>query len=105
VTEMKALTDGVTEDEILSAKAQLKAGLLRCLESTSSRSEQIARQMLIFGRVLATKELVENVNAVDKNAVNKIAARILNGPISLVGIGDMGGVPTLAKVQESFFRS
>lgn len=105
VTEMKALTDGVTEDEILSAKAQLKAGLLRCLESTSSRSEQIARQMLIFGRVLATKELVENVNAVDKNAVNKIAARILNSPISLVGIGDMGGVPTMAKVQESFFRS
>ena len=101
-TEVKSLTDKVTEEEISSAKAQLKAGLLRCLESTSSRSEQMARQMLIFGRVLETNDLVEKVNAVDKAAVNKIATRILNSPVSLVGIGDMGGVPDLTKVQSSF---
>ena len=35
------------------AKAQTKVALLTALESSSSRAEQIARQIMIFGRVLA----------------------------------------------------
>jgi len=100
--EMKSLTDGLAEDEILSAKAQLKAGLLRCLESTSSRSEQIARQMLVFGRVLTIEELVEKVNAVNKEAVNRIAERVLSSPITLTGIGDMQNVLPLGEIREMF---
>jgi len=100
--EMKSLTDGLGEDEILSAKAQLKAGLLRCLESTSSRSEQIARQMLVFGRVLTIEELVESVEAVDKQAVNRVADRVLSSPVTLTGIGDMKNVMPLSEIREMF---
>ena len=46
------------------AKAQLKAGLLMGLESSSARAEQMARQLLLFDRLIDTPELVERIEGV-----------------------------------------
>ncbi len=42
----------ITEEEVARAKAQMKASLLMALESSSARAEQIARQIMIYGRPL-----------------------------------------------------
>ncbi|MEE8259041.1 MAG: hypothetical protein V3R20_05085, partial [Sphingomonadales bacterium] len=71
-------------------------------ESTSGRSEQLARHMLIFDRVISTAELVEKINAVDKTVLNRVAKNILKSPITLAGIGRMKGMPVFDKIQERF---
>lgn len=101
-TEMKALTGNIKPEEISRAKAQLKTGLLTCLESTASRSEQIARHMLIFGRVLPMAELVAKVDAVNRGALNAVAQKILASPITLAAIGEVDSIPALDEIQASF---
>ena len=76
--------------EIDRAKAQLKAGLLISLESSSARAEQMARQLLVYGRLLTPKELIDKVDAVDGAGVRAFAERMLTGcapSISVVGAG------------------
>ncbi len=46
------------------AKAQMKAGLLMALESSGARAEQMARQMMVFGRPIPLEEIVAKVEAV-----------------------------------------
>jgi len=100
--EMKSLAGNVGEAELNRAKAQLKTALLTNLENTSGRAEQLARQMLIFDRVFPTAELVERINAVDLETLNRVAGKILKSPVSLAGIGGMNGMAALDKIQENF---
>ena len=50
IDEIAAAADTVSEAEIARAKAQMKAGMLMALESSGSRAEQLARQMIVYGR-------------------------------------------------------
>lgn len=102
--EMQSLTGKIPEAEIARAQAQMRAGLLMTLESTSSRVEQIGRQILVYGRPLAMAELVEKIDAVGEKEVNEIAAKLLKKPMTLAGIGAMETVPDFEKVQDTFMR-
>ncbi|MDZ4382232.1 MAG: pitrilysin family protein [Parvibaculum sp.] len=82
----------VNEAEVARARAQIKAGLMMGLESSSSRAEQIARQYMIHGRVLPIAELIEKVDAVDAAAVGRFAGRLLGGKrFALSAIGPLKG--------------
>jgi len=72
--EMEALVDGPTEQEFQIARAQLKAGLLMALEATTSRMEQIGRQVLLFDRVIPVQEMIDNVDSVTEQDVGMVAA-------------------------------
>lgn len=81
-----------SEDEVARSRAQIKAGLLMGLESSSSRAEQIARQYMIHGRVLPVDELIAKVDEVDAGAVRRYAERLAKGPgLALSAIGPLGG--------------
>ncbi len=75
--------------ELARAKAQLKAGLLMSLESSSSRAEQMARQLLSHGRILTTAELVDKVDDVTPERVRTFVATLARSTpaIALVGSG------------------
>ncbi len=73
--------------EVERSKAQLKAGLLMSLESSGARAEQMARHVLIHGRVLTPAELVAKVDAVDCNRVRDLAGRIISRTPSTVVVG------------------
>ena len=81
-----------SEDEVARSRAQIKAGLLMGLESSSSRAEQIARHYMIHGRVLPVEELIARVDEVDADAVRRYAERLAKGPgLALSAIGPLGG--------------
>ncbi len=87
----RAANDNPSELELQRAKAGLKAGLLMGLESSSARAEQMARQMIGFGRLLEPGELIENVEAVTADDVRSFAETLIgaaNPAVVVVGNGD-----------------
>ena len=79
--------DGPDEDELARARAQLRASLSMARESTSSRCEQLAQQLLVHNRPIPPEELTERVEAVSAADVAAIAARCAATPASLVVLG------------------
>ncbi|HUS96160.1 MAG TPA: insulinase family protein, partial [Hyphomicrobiaceae bacterium] len=81
---------GVTEPEVRRAKAQIRAGLLMALESSSSRAEQMARQLLCHDRVIDTEELIARVDATTVESMTKFANKLLSSvrpAVAVVGAG------------------
>lgn len=68
---------GPTEAEVRRVKAQLKAGLLMALESSGARADQIARQMIAFGRPISLTEMTERIEAVTVASVRERAGTSL----------------------------
>lgn len=89
----------VGDEELARAKAQLKSGLLMSLESSGSRAEQIARQTLVFGAPRDLDELVDKVDAVDKESVRDLAgAIILSSRPSVSAVGMPGDDTSLESI-------
>ena len=80
--------EGIPEDELESAKAQLKGSLLLGLESTSNRMHRIARNTLYSGRFVPADELVRTIEAVQAADVRRMAVQFLSrGRLALVALG------------------
>jgi predicted Zn-dependent peptidase len=65
----------------------MKASLLMSLESTNARSEQLANQLLVYGRPIPTAEIVERIDAVDGAAIRRMADRLRGGPVTVAALG------------------
>ena len=57
------------------------------LESSGSRAEQMARQILAYGRTLEPAELIERVEAVTGDDIRTLACRIVTGPATVSEVG------------------
>lgn len=90
--EIRRAGENITEEELARARAQLKAGLLMGMESTSNRCEQMARQQLIYGRTVPMEEMIEKVDAVDAEAVRAAAVTVLSGTPTLAALGNLAKV-------------
>lgn len=81
---------GLTEQEVSRAKAQLRAGLLMSLESSSARAEQMARQLLSVGRIVEIDELIARIDSVTIAGLRTFAGNLLTHgqpAVSVVGAG------------------
>jgi len=85
--QIKEISGGLLDTEIARARAQIKAGILMSLESTSSRSEQLARQMMMFKKPLSIEDTIAKVEAVDEDAIKRVAERLLASPPTLTTLG------------------
>ncbi|AKR49615.1 MULTISPECIES: M16 family metallopeptidase [Acetobacter] len=98
--ELNKIQRYVTEEELVRARAQLKASLLMSLESTGSRCEQIARQLQIFGRIIPTAETVSKIEAVKAGDICRAASRIFTGAPTLAALGPIEHIPSLQIITE-----
>ena len=71
----------------LLASFGLAAGLLMGLESSGARAEQMARQLLLFDRLVDTPELVERIEAVSPEATRAFAEMLIGGAASVAVVG------------------
>ena len=62
--------------ELMRARSQFKAGLLMSQESTAARAEQLARQILAFGRPETAETMIERINEVTAKTVREIAGAL-----------------------------
>lgn len=102
-SEIARFAETMTEAEISRARAQLKAGLLMSLESSTARAEQIGRQVLVFDRVLGIDELLDKVDAIDIEAVKTLAGKLLGqGELTISAVGDLSRLESRALLSEKF---
>ena len=91
VTEIKKLmNDKVSDVELKRAKTQIKASLLMSLESSSTTAEIIARQMLLFNRVIPTSEIVERIEAISADNLQTLAQKIFTSQPTYALLGCPG---------------
>jgi predicted Zn-dependent peptidase len=89
----------ITQAELERARAQIKAGLLMGLESTTNRCEQLARQMLAYGRPITMEEMVQKVEAVTTDDMTRLARRLVETPMTLASLGPLEKMETLDQVK------
>ncbi len=90
---LRDLAGTIGAAEIKRARAQIRAGVLMSLESTASRCEQLARQLLVLGREIPISEISERIEAVDEDALDRIARRIFAGPATFTALGPIRRAP------------
>lgn len=97
--QVMAVTAAVSDEEVRRARAQLKSSILMSLESSASRCEQLARQMLAYGRTVPVEEVVAEVEAVDGEAVRRAARRLFAAPPTFAAIGPLGNVEDYERIR------
>ncbi|HVO16567.1 MAG TPA: pitrilysin family protein [Alphaproteobacteria bacterium] len=85
--QMAAVGRAPGDAEIERARNQMKAGLLMSLESTNARSEQLANQLLVYGRPIPVEEIVARIDAVDAAAIRRMGDRLRSGPVTVAALG------------------
>src|SRR5262249_19113032 len=98
--EATRLEDGLTPTELNRAKAQMKAGLLMSLESTSARCEQLAQHLLIDGTPFDPPEIVSRIEAVGGAAIRRVVARWRSAPPTLAALGPLRGLEDFDRLRE-----
>jgi predicted Zn-dependent peptidase len=80
----------VSEEELRRAKDHLKGSLMLSLESTASRMSNLARQEMYFGHFFSLDELVESIEAVTAEDVQRIALTFFDSKqIALTVLGNL----------------
>jgi predicted Zn-dependent peptidase len=86
----KFRNEGATADELASAKLHLKGSILLSLESTTSRMSGIARQEYYFGRQYTPDEIIEHIDAVTLEDLQRAAQTVVDPEsLSLTMLGNV----------------
>lgn len=94
VDEFRRISDEIVpEEELRRSKDHLKGSLALGLESTPSRMSNLARQELFFGRFFTIDEMVEAVEQVTAEEVQKVAQEFFRGrQIGATVLGRVSGI-------------
>lgn len=98
--QLRDLAGTIGPGELKRARAQIRAGVLMSLESTASRCEQLARQLLALGREVPIKEIADRIEAVEVDDLDRIARRIFTGPATFTALGPIKGAPDFSAMTE-----
>ena len=102
IDEIQSAAETLTEKEVARAKAQMKAGILIALESSSARAEQLARQLITHGRPIPVEEIVAKVDAVTVESARAAGrALIRRSRPALAVLGRGRGLESVATIAES----
>jgi len=105
VGEIAGTAETISELEVARAKAQMKASLLMALESSGARMNQLARQMITYGRPLAVEELVEKVEAVTVETARAAGRALIGrGKMATAVLGLGSGLESAAAIAETLTR-
>jgi len=83
---------GLNDAELARAKAQLRASVAMGRERSENRAEHLASQILVHGRPMPPEEILAKVEAVDRDAVRRVAGRLLRSAPTLTALGPLTGV-------------
>jgi predicted Zn-dependent peptidase len=88
------------EAEIERAKAQMKVSLLAALESSGARAEQIARQVLVFDRILPREEIIGRIDRLTLADIRRAGRTLLATPPTVAAVGKVAKVLEPPRIAE-----
>jgi predicted Zn-dependent peptidase len=94
IAEFRSLkSHQVPEDELRRAKDQLKGSLMLSLESSTARMSNLARQEMYFDRFYSLDELIERIEAVSADDVQRLADNFFRTEnIAVTVLGNLNGL-------------
>jgi predicted Zn-dependent peptidase len=82
----------VGADELELAKQQATSSVLLSLESSSTRVGALARQEIIHGRRISPDEIIQSINAVTREAIQRVAhGCFTTAALSVGALGNLNG--------------
>ncbi|MDC0074493.1 insulinase family protein [Alphaproteobacteria bacterium] len=98
------MKEKVTNEELNKAKSQLKASLMMSLESSSSRCENFARQLLIFDKLISTNEIISKIDSINIKMIKNFSENMLKSKrLTLAAIGPVSSMDEYSNISEMFF--
>jgi predicted Zn-dependent peptidase len=79
---------GISEAELMRAKAQIQAGMALALETTEQKMRRLATQYMTYGKIISLSEIfdkIENITIEDVNQVIVEVTSIDKWMLSLIG--------------------
>jgi predicted Zn-dependent peptidase len=78
----------LTEKELRSAKELIKGNFLLGMESTDNRMTGLAKSEICFGRYVPPEEIIERIDAVDREEIRSLAMGLFRpGAMTVAAIG------------------
>uniref|UniRef100_A0ACB8FKS3 Uncharacterized protein n=1 Tax=Sphaerodactylus townsendi TaxID=933632 RepID=A0ACB8FKS3_9SAUR len=94
IIPVKAIAQGgLTEEEVRTAKNQLKAALLMSVESSDGLLEEIGCQALASGAYASPAAVVEKIDAVTTADIVNAAKKFVSGKKSMAASGGLANTP------------
>jgi predicted Zn-dependent peptidase len=79
--------NGITADELVRARGQLKGSFVLGMEDTGSRMGRLGKAELVYGELLSVDEVLARVDAITLDDVAAVAGDLLARPQTLAVIG------------------
>nr|PVC54257.1 mitochondrial processing peptidase [Theileria orientalis] len=94
----------VTDEEVERAKRQLMLQFLSSTESTSNVAEEVARQILVYGRRMPVAEFLLRLEKIDAEEVKRVAWKYLHdSEVALTAVGALHGLHPLHELRQKTF--
>jgi predicted Zn-dependent peptidase len=102
IDQIAATAESLNDAEIGRAKAQMKAGLLMALESSGARAEQIARQIIAYGRPMPLDEIIAKIEAVTVDSARAAGRALMSrSRPAVAALGPGRGLESAATIADS----
>lgn len=86
--ETDQLADSLTEEDIATAKNQIKGNVVLSMESTESRMNRLAKGEFYFGRNISMKEILDSLDDVTHEELAQLARDLIHSKkLTLVALG------------------
>ncbi|MEK6282483.1 MAG: pitrilysin family protein [Acidobacteriota bacterium] len=88
----RIVNESVPEEELKLAKDQAISSILLGLESSSARASALARQEIIHGRRISPEEIIQQLEAVTPDDVQRVARKFFTSDsLALGALGNLNG--------------
>lgn len=90
--ETMSLAASLTEEDVHTAKNQLKGNIILATESTESRMNRLAKGEYYFNRYVSVNEIINSIESVTARDLSEIAEQMINGGrFTIVALGPLNG--------------
>ncbi|MCO5731029.1 pitrilysin family protein [Rhizobium sp. SSA_523] len=98
--ELRKASDTIETVEIDRARAQIRAQLLMGQESPAARAGQIARQMILYGRIIPNVEMMERLAGITPQRLTDLAGRLFFDTVpTMSAIGPVENLAPLSDIR------
>jgi len=88
--ETLSLAASLTEEDVRTAKSQLKGNIILATESTESRMNRLAKGEYYFGRYVSVDEIIDSIESVTAQDLSEMAGQMINGArFTIVALGPL----------------